>query len=549
MSVLEEIKVPAAKTPSKKPLFWIPALILAGTGASLQSAARPGDARPRFLHLSDLDGDGRLDKLVWESGRLAVQLNRGGGSFEVAPNIECASPVGCLVGELDDDGEVDVLLMTEAGVLAFVGEGAGRLREATEDLGLANAAPCMGAERLDLDGAQPLELVLRSLTGDQLYWFDGGRFRRDEDSSSRGKADFGALANPGLGRHYGNDDPGGVGLRDILAPGTADSPRGALPHAMPPAPNGAPSRTAHDSNVSESPVTTAPIAVASTTCAQGLADQANPGSCIGASSVPELGKLLPLSQNLFVDPQGRVGVGTTNPAYPLDINGSMESSISTGHVRVNNYSASTVPSWEIKNASARNTWLCFAQVPSTSGGDGDLHIVSRASSTTGTGTVRIRGQSSDIVHLDVDGDISARVLTIRGADLAEGFDVAPSGRRPGTLLAVDPRGGQLLPSSSPYQREVIGAVSGAGGVRPGLRLAQEGIADGETQVAMVGQVYVWCTSENGQIVPGSLITTSSTPGHGMKATDSERSFGAVVGKALTGLEGSKGLVLVSINLQ
>ena len=44
------------------------------------------------------------------------------------------------------------------------------------------------------------------------------------------------------------------------------------------------------------------------------------GACIEASSVPELGKLYPLSANLNVDPAtGKVGIGTTGPAQRLHV--------------------------------------------------------------------------------------------------------------------------------------------------------------------------------------------------------------------------------------
>jgi len=56
-------------------------------------------------------------------------------------------------------------------------------------------------------------------------------------------------------------------------------------------------------------------------CADSLADQANPGNCLQASTVPTLGMLYPLSEHLFVDPGGYVGVGTTLPLAPLHVRG------------------------------------------------------------------------------------------------------------------------------------------------------------------------------------------------------------------------------------
>ena len=72
---------------------------------------------------------------------------------------------------------------------------------------------------------------------------------------------------------------------------------------------------------------------------------------------------------------------------------------------------------------------------------------------------------------------------------------------------------------------------------------------GETPVALTGRVYVRTTLEGGPIVPGDLLTTSSTDGCAMRATDIERSFGAVIGKAMSLRDPESGLVLVLVGLQ
>lgn len=59
-----------------------------------------------------------------------------------------------------------------------------------------------------------------------------------------------------------------------------------------------------------------------TGCVRSVRDQADPAQCLGASSVPELGSLYPISQELFVDAAtGNVGIGTTFPAVPLTVRG------------------------------------------------------------------------------------------------------------------------------------------------------------------------------------------------------------------------------------
>jgi hypothetical protein len=74
------------------------------------------------------------------------------------------------------------------------------------------------------------------------------------------------------------------------------------------------------------------------------------------------------------------------------------------------------------------------------------------------------------------------------------------------------------------------------------------VEDGR-HVALSGRVYALADASEGSIQPGDLLTTSNTPGYAMKATDRERSHGAIIGKAMSPLEKGEGLVLVLINLQ
>jgi hypothetical protein len=145
-----------------------------------------------------------------------------------------------------------------------------------------------------------------------------------------------------------------------------------------------------------------------------------------------------------------------------------------------------------------------------------------------------------------------RVVEIAGgSDLAERFSQADgSVAEPGTVMVIDPdHPGHIKPSAGAYDHKVAGIVSGAGDIRPGLTLHQEGVVDGDTVMAIAGRVYVKAEALSGPIQPGDLLTTSDMPGYAMKASDDSRSHGAVIGKAMTGLESGTGLVLVIVNLQ
>jgi hypothetical protein len=153
--------------------------------------------------------------------------------------------------------------------------------------------------------------------------------------------------------------------------------------------------------------------------------------------------------------------------------------------------------------------------------------------------------------LDVQGVAEVNVLEVTGgADLAEPFATSGGEAEPGTVMVIDPeRAGHLKVADTAYDRRVAGVVSGAGGVNPGLSLSQPEVLEGDTKVALAGRVYVKASIENGPIRPGDALTTAALAGHAMRATDAERTPGAVLGKAMTALDDGTGLVLVLVNLQ
>lgn len=159
--------------------------------------------------------------------------------------------------------------------------------------------------------------------------------------------------------------------------------------------------------------------------------------------------------------------------------------------------------------------------------------------------------NGDVVTLQTNGQLFVKVLTITGgADIVEPFQMSEPELSPGAVVVIDEANpGKLKLSSAPYDRRVAGVISGAGGVRPGLCLRQEGRVEGDQPVALTGRVYVQADTVNGPIQPGDLLTTSLTPGRAMKVTDHARAQGAILGKAMTGLAAGEGLVLVLVSLQ
>ena len=170
------------------------------------------------------------------------------------------------------------------------------------------------------------------------------------------------------------------------------------------------------------------------------------------------------------------------------------------------------------------------------GVDGDLLVFDDSGDnvTFDEATIHLNGQAGDIV--------------LRNADCAEEFDLAGEETRPGTVVVIG-RDGRLHASSAAYDRRVAGVISGAGECKPGIVLGRNPSASPRVPVALLGKVYCKVDAAYGAIDVGDLLTTSPNSGHAMKAADPNRSFGAVLGKALAGHESGPGLIPVLVAMQ
>lgn len=153
-----------------------------------------------------------------------------------------------------------------------------------------------------------------------------------------------------------------------------------------------------------------------------------------------------------------------------------------------------------------------------------------------TGNLTMTGAGSDIL--------------LSGGDCAEDFDVAGSSIEieSGTVVIIN-QGGALQQSEAAYDKRVAGVISGAGDLKPGIVLDKQQSQTMRMPVALVGKVYCKVDAQHSPIEVGDLLTTSSTPGHAMKADDPVRAFGAVIGKALGRLSAGQGLIPILVALQ
>jgi len=245
---------------------------------------------------------------------------------------------------------------------------------------------------------------------------------------------------------------------------------------------------------------------------------------------------------------GRLGLGTTSPSAGLHLRGTgYPSAFMFLHSDASEdagfrlYEGTDVK-WHIFNESAAGGLSIRNNAYST------VFFIEQSTREVGIGT------TAPQARLDVRGRTRTEVLEITGgSDLSEQFEIKTKEQKvePGMVVCIDPAScGNLVVSQKAYDRTVAGIVSGAGGVKPGMLMGQQGtMADGEHPVALTGRAYCRADASNGPITPGDLLTTSDVAGHAMKVTDYERAQGAILGKAMSSLEEGRGLVLVLVSLQ
>jgi hypothetical protein len=145
--------------------------------------------------------------------------------------------------------------------------------------------------------------------------------------------------------------------------------------------------------------------------------------------------------------------------------------------------------------------------------------------------------------VEVTGDVR-----LTNADCAEDFDTCDAEKIEAGTVVVLGEDSAVRQSHQAYDKRVAGVVSGAGDYRPAIILDRQP-SGARTPVALVGKVYCKVDAQYGPIEVGDLLTTSPTPGHAMKAGDSTKAFGSVVGKALKPLPAGQAVIPILVCLQ
>jgi hypothetical protein len=301
-------------------------VVFASDGRTRPAPATDGPEGERgvaaLFSWGDADGDGRLDlAAVSLEGGLQLLTSAGDGRFEDVTERVGLTGVGSSAlaawADYDGDGRLDLFVGARAGPSRLFHNEGGTFTEAGAEQGISIEGPVRSAEWLDHDGDGRLDLFVVTEEGSAVRssLFRGraaGYFERAElpFEGRVGVPLAGVRVLPAVG-----DEAGSPGASPARGPAKAKPVDGRSPIAPLSAGAGSQGRVALNS-----PGNTQGLG-ARTGVADALADQAKAGASIQGSSTPALGKLYPLSSNLFVAIGGNVGVGTTSPAARLHVAG------------------------------------------------------------------------------------------------------------------------------------------------------------------------------------------------------------------------------------
>lgn len=231
--------------------------------------------------------------------------------------------------------------------------------------------------------------------------------------------------------------------------------------------------------------------------------------------------------NLLV--QGNVGIGTSAPSARLDIQGATRINDNDIWLRGGTDCYHGIGWYGYGKPFADDTSIDGPVVFGYKGG------------ALGT---NLEGSKRIALRWDYDGNVYVRgTLRDKQKDLAENYP-SEMDLESGDVICLAQDKDRIVISEKPNDPLVLGVVS----TKPGF-LLNDGEDAKETNlfpVALCGRVPCKVVDENGPIKRGDLLTSSSTPGHAMKATPIKGgeffSPGTIIGKAIGTLESGKGVI-------
>ena len=294
---------------------------------------------------------------------------------------------------------------------------------------------------------------------------------------------------------------------------------------------------------------------------------------------PVYGPLAYDETNFYIS--NRLGVGTDTPAYEVDVAGYVRSeklmcTSATPQMRWYESDAADDPSdymrheyggnkyrmqWRddsagtwfnalVVDVAARNLGINTVNATDTltieCASGNAIAVYPSGSRTAGAAVFRV--ESDGDVY--ADGTVYSASTAVGSADVAERINVS-EWVEAGDVVEIDPEHvGFFRKADGAYSRRVAGIISTSPGVILGNDIdpATDEWNDNRPVLAIAGRVPVKVSTENGPIVVGDLLVSSSVAGIAMKG-DPAVSIGAVVGKAMEALDDGEAVIMAQVTLR
>ena len=149
-----------------------------GNGTFRAPVAYDAGVRPYAVVSGDFNGDGVVDLAVGASGdaatrqpaTVAIFLGQGDGTFQPARYIVIDDSGAVAVGDVNNDGNLDLVVTTSSAVVILTGAGDGTFQQATFPIDSGASSVALA----DLDGDGKTDLVIAHNMGDMSYLLGNG---------------------------------------------------------------------------------------------------------------------------------------------------------------------------------------------------------------------------------------------------------------------------------------------------------------------------------------------------------------------------------------
>ncbi|WP_186766454.1 FG-GAP-like repeat-containing protein, partial [Phaeobacter marinintestinus] len=157
------------------------------TGNYTDTGQTLGSANSYGVSLGDVDGDGDLDMVVANSGGNTVWTNDGAGSYSLSQTLGLATSFGVSLGDVDGDGDLDMVVANSNGQAntVWTNDGAGSYTNTGQTLGSAYS---YGVSLGDVDGDGDLDMVVANITGGNTVWTNDGAGSYTDSGQTLGSA-------------------------------------------------------------------------------------------------------------------------------------------------------------------------------------------------------------------------------------------------------------------------------------------------------------------------------------------------------------------------